>query len=161
MYTSALPYIWPFQHTGSSIGTWRERYSDAQATASGFNSFDPHRRSTLLWEQDESNTVPTTDIPEQAKDQEQRISTHDRAQQPHNFIALSRSDSLQPPDLNDKERLEMKSSALKLLKHKKSAQQKMQSRWRDGNGPSKSLVLPAEHPHTQFETVLRQCSNIY
>ena len=150
-----------FSTQGSTIGTWWERYPGTQGTYSGFNSFDPHKRSRVLREQEESNVLRPTSTPEQVNDQEQRVFTDDRAQQPPSCTPPSGSDSPQPTSADEKGRLKKKSSALKLLKHKKSAQQRMQSRWRVGNGPSKSLVLPTEHPHTQFETVLHQCSNFY
>lgn len=152
-----------FTTQGSTIGTWWERYPDAQGTASGFNSFDPHKRTRLLGEQGESDVSCNAPTTEQVDDQDHCMGVHDRIQQPSNLTPPLRSDSPQPPGADEKERLKKKekSTALKLLRHKKSAQQRMQSRWRVGNGPSKSLVLPPEHPHTQFETVLRQCSNFY
>ncbi len=149
-----------FSTQGSTVGTWWERYPDAQGSASGFHSFDPHKRFKLLGEP-ESAVSASTGKPEQSVDQDRHVGADERVQQPYRLTSPSGPDSLQCSSTEEESLLKKKRSATRILKHTKLAQQKMQSRWRVGNGPSKSLVLPPEHPQTQFETVLLQCSNFY
>ena len=157
----SYPTAFRFSTQGSTIGTWWERYPEAQTFASGFNAFDPHKRSRLAWEQDQPDAPGHSRTPEQGVEQDDHIRDADRTQPSSRLTPPSGSASPQPPSADESDHPRRKRPTLKISTQKKTAQKRMQNRWRVGQGPSKSLLLPLEHPHTQFEMVLRECSDFY
>jgi hypothetical protein len=150
-----------FSTQGSTVGTWWELYPEAQGPAAGFHSFDPHKRCRISDLEIEAGvSSPRGVIQDIALDGP--VVGCDQSEHLAQLLSPAMlPEPAHPPTTDEKDHLKTRKTALKLSKVKKSAQLKMQTRWRIGTGPAKALALPPEHPDTQFEYILHHSSNFY
>ena len=153
-----------FSIQGSTLGTWWERYPEAESLALGLHSFDSHKRSRALEQEEHKSCTLEASTETSTKNSQNQATTQlqPRAADPSaSTRSATTEESPRRHDADENPHGKKRSQMAKEPRAKRSAQQKMQSRWRVGSGLSKAVVLAPTHPLTQFESILRQTTIYY